>query len=203
MRHLNAPRHLPPANSRQRIGLFGGSFNPPHPGHLHVAKTALKRLDLDQVWWVPARGNPLKSETAPFEHRLSAIQALLADNPAMRVSDIERHANLTYTVDLVRLWKMRCPDAHLVWIMGADSLATFHRWKQWRALAGMIAIAVVSRPGSSMAPLNSPFARIYATSRLPSSRARALATSPAPVWTYLTAPLDPNSSTAIRAARKH
>jgi len=156
MPHLRRAAHLPPTSSRQRIGLFGGSFDPPHSGHMHVAQTALKRLDLDQVWWFPARGNPLKSAPGEFDTRLAAVQVMTDAHRAMRVSDVEAHAGLTYTIDLVRLVRAHCPNARLVWIMGSDSLENFHQWKDWQALARLIPIAVIARPGSTQATRSSP-----------------------------------------------
>ncbi len=198
MPHLRRAAHLPPTSSHQRIGLFGGSFDPPHSGHMHVAKTALKRLDLDQVWWFPARGNPLKSAPGEFDTRLAAVQVMTNAHRAMKVSDVEAHAGLTYTIDLVRLVRAHCPNAQLVWIMGSDSLENFHKWKDWQALANMIPIAVIARPGSTGAARTSHFAQVFRQSRLPRRAAKLLPGHDAPAWTYLNAPLNPASSTALR-----
>ncbi len=117
---------LPPRDTRARIGLFGGSFDPPHSGHLHVADTAMKRLGLDQVWWFPTPGNPLKEAPSDYAARFEAVEALTAHHRRFRVSDVEKQLKLRYTIDLVRLLRQRCPQAQLVWIMGGDSLMTFH-----------------------------------------------------------------------------
>jgi nicotinate-nucleotide adenylyltransferase len=198
MSRLRVAQHLPPASTRARIGLFGGSFNPPHAGHMHVAETALKRLALDQVWWIPARGNPLKEAPAAFQARLGAVQIMTQNHRGMRVSDIEAHAHLTYTIDTVRLFRAHSPGAQFVWIMGSDSLMNFHHWKDWQALACTIPIAVIARPGATLAARSSHFAKVFKEARRPRRMSWCLADCSAPAWSYLTAPLNPASSTAIR-----
>jgi len=201
MAQFHRAAHLPSTSSRQRIGLFGGSFDPPHSGHMHVAETALKRLNLDQVWWFPARGNPLKNAPGEFDARLAALQIMLESHRAMQVSDVEAHAGLTYTIDLVRLMHAHCPNAQLVWIMGSDSLENFHKWKDWQALAKLIPIAVIARAGSTQATRTSHFAQVFRKARLPRRAAKLLPGHDAPAWTYLNAPLNPASSTALRNKR--
>jgi nicotinate-nucleotide adenylyltransferase len=199
MAPLRKAAHLPPTSTRQRIGLFGGSFDPPHAGHLHVAETAIKQLDLDQVWWFPARGNPLKAPPGDFDKRLDAVTELTSQNRAMRVSDIEARARITYSVDLIRLVRAHCPHAQLVWLMGSDSLYGFHKWKDWRTIANMIPLAVVARPGSTIAARKSIFAQIYQFNRLPRRALKKLPVADPPAWGFLTAPMNPASSTALRA----
>jgi len=182
-----------------RIGLFGGSFNPAHSGHVHVAETAMRRLGLDWVWWIVARGNPLKTAHGDFDDRLASAAAL-ARNPRMIVTDIEAQLGLTYTSDTLAAIVQRAPGAHFVWLMGADNMAGFHFWQDWQGIANTLPIAIVARPGVGTAARNAPFARRFASSRIPASAARTLPMASPPAWTYLTAPLDPASSTALRAA---
>ena len=196
MTHLT----LPGPTRGLRIGLFGGSFNPAHSGHRHVAETAMKRLQLDWVWWIVARGNPLKTAHGDFTERLASARAV-AHNPRMIVTDIEARLGLTYTSDTLAAIVARAPEAHFVWLMGADNLAGFHHWENWQGIAQTLPIAVVARPGVGPGARNSPFARRFAKNRIPAAGACTLATTPPPAWTYLTAPLDPSSSTALRAAR--
>ena len=200
MAHLRPAAHLPPTSTRARIGLFGGSFDPPHSGHLHVAETAMKRLDLDQVWWFPTPGNPLKEAPSDYEARLGAVRVLTGNNRAFEVSDIEKRAHLRYTIDLVRLLKKHCPHAKLTWIMGGDSLMTFHFWKDWQALAQTLPIAVIARPGFERAARVSPFAKAFRHRRLPDKASHILPLQKAPHWVYIPAPLNPISSTALRNA---
>lgn len=198
MAYIRSAAHLPPRSTRARIGLFGGSFDPPHPGHLHVAETAMKRLGLDQVWWFPTPGNPLKEVPSDYEARFAAVQDLTKHNRAFRVSNIEQQASLRYTYDLIRLMRQHCPRADLVWIMGGDSLMTFHYWKDWEKLAESIPIAVIARPGFELASRFSLFAKRMRRHRLADNAASILPEQKAPAWLYLPAPLNPISSTALR-----
>jgi len=186
-----------------RVGLFGGSFNPPHSGHLHVAETARIRLGLDRVVWLVSPQNPLKAarDTAPLEQRMAWAQALAA-GPDMIVSDLERRAGLWWTVDTLRLLKSRHPRVKFVWVMGSDNLMGFHHWKGWTDIARLMPMAVVARPGSILGSRFAPTSTFFADRRVPASRAPVLATMEAPAWVYLTAPLNPQSSTAIRVATK-
>lgn len=145
-----------------RVGLFGGSFNPPHEGHLHVARTARRALSLDRVIWLVSPGNPLKdkAQAAPLARRMAQTQAL-ATGPSMIVSDLEARLGSPYTIDTLRALKRRFPGVRFTWIMGSDNLAGFHRWRNWRAIARMIPIAVVDRPGSTVRARLSPAARRF------------------------------------------
>lgn len=192
-----------PLSSGMRVGLFGGSFNPAHDGHAHVAETAVSRLQLDKVVWLVSPQNPLKSshETAPLEDRMASARQF-AKGPAMLVSDFETRAGTAWTVDTLRALKARHPGVHFVWLMGSDNLAGFHRWRGWTDIMRMMPVAVVARPGSMLESRAAPAARRFAGYRVSSDEARILAEMQAPAWTYLTAPLNLSSSTALREARK-
>lgn len=184
--------------SQQRIGLLGGSFNPAHDGHFHVAQTAMTRLNLDWVWWIVARGNPLKSEHGDYQARLASARAK-ANHPRMIASDVEARFGLTYTCDTLAFLQKRHPGQRFVWLMGSDNLAGFHQWKNWQTIAESVPIAIVARPGAR--PGGSPFERRYATARQPEHNAGALAMRTAPAWVYLKAPLNPASSTRLRGQK--
>lgn len=190
---------LPPRPYRpglgQRIGLFGGSFNPAHDGHLHVATTALQRLNMDWVWWIVARGNPLKSDHGDFSERLASARAM-ADHPRMRVLDIEARHALTYSIDTITRLQQRNQTTRFVWLMGGDNLEHFHKWKDWQRIAAALPIAVIARPGAKRG--NSPFEMQFANAYLNETEASTLADRPAPVWTYLTGKMNDASSTALR-----
>jgi nicotinate-nucleotide adenylyltransferase len=188
------------------VGLYGGSFNPVHGGHAHVASTALRRLRLNRVIWLVSPQNPLKStaDTAALDERLAQtarLTARWAPGPSMIVSDLERRIGTRYSIDTVRWFKGRFPGVRFVWIMGADGLADFHFWRGWAALAREVPIAVVSRPGVALRSRTSPLARRFAAFRIPASAARALARRTPPAWIYLDAPYDFTSSTALRSSR--
>ncbi|MEO8811497.1 MAG: nicotinate-nucleotide adenylyltransferase [Caulobacteraceae bacterium] len=182
-----------------RVGLYGGSFDPAHEGHAHVARTAARRLGLDRVIWLVAPRNPLKTSGAALD--LAARQtgvARLARGPLMVVSDAERRLATRYTIDTVRALKVRFPGVHFVWIMGADGLGELHRWREWTALMREIPVAVVARPGASLRSRLSPAARRFAAARLPSTAARRLVATRPPAWVYIAAPWNFASSTALR-----
>ncbi|WP_349256713.1 nicotinate-nucleotide adenylyltransferase [Brevundimonas sp.] len=186
-----------------KVGLFGGSFNPAHDGHAHVAETAMRRLGLDRVVWLVSPQNPLKSnhETAPLLERMASARSV-ADTvgPAMIVSDFETRAGTQWTVDTVRALKARYPGVQFVWLMGSDNLASFHRWRGWTDIMRLMPVAVIARPGSQLDSRTAPAAARFARFRIPAAQAGLLASLAAPAWTYLTAPLNPRSSSAIRAA---
>ncbi len=181
-----------------RVGLFGGSFDPAHEGHAHVAETALKRLGLDRVIWLVSPGNPLKPRApADLARRMASAHALAA-GPRMVVSDAESRLGVRYTIDTIRALKARYPGVCFVWIMGADSLKDLHRWRGWTELMAEIPMAIVARPGSAIRGRLAPAARRYAHARLPSGAATRLACHRAPAWTFLRAPWNYASSTALR-----
>jgi nicotinate-nucleotide adenylyltransferase len=191
---------LPPHAAGMRIGLFGGTFDPPHAAHRLASLVAMRRLGLDRVWWLVTPGNPLKGDQAPFAERLAAAHAF-ARHARIDVSGIEAAIGTRYTYDTLRYLVARCPDLHLVWIMGADNLANFHRWEKWRAIAAMIPIAVIDRLGPSLKAAAGPAGGALARYRLPDSQARMLPYRQPPAWVYLHGLKSPLSSTALRAAR--
>ena len=189
-----------PRDTTRRIGLLGGSFNPAHPGHRHISLEAMKRLGLDEIWWLVSPQNPLKAahETAPLETRLAAARAI-ARGRSMIVSDAETRLGSQYTIDTIRALKARFPGVDFVWIMGADSLATFHRWRGWTQIMAEVPVAVVSRPWISLKSRSSPAARRFASARVSLLEAKLLPGATPPRWVFLTGPLNFQSSTALRA----
>jgi nicotinate-nucleotide adenylyltransferase len=187
-----------------RIGLFGGSFDPPHEGHRAVSLEALKRLALDQVWWLVSPQNPLKphAPSADLERRIAAARRL-ADHPRIKVTGVEAALGTTYTAETLRNLAERLPGVRLVWMMGADNLAGFHRWRDWQEIAASVPIAVFNRPGLALRALAAPAARSLAGARLPEAAAGRLATSLPPAWVFLHAPSIPMSSSEIRAGREN
>lgn len=152
---MNFLRPPGPVAAGLRIGLLGGSFNPAHAGHLHVAETAIRRLGLDYVWFLVAPQNPLKSANGmmALEHRLAAARRLAGRNRRLIVTDIERGIASRYTIDTIRQLKARFAGVEFVWLMGSDNLLQFHRWRRWHEIVALVPAAVVLRPGSTLAPL--------------------------------------------------
>jgi nicotinate-nucleotide adenylyltransferase len=191
----------PPAQPGQRIGLLGGSFNPPHRAHVAISEEALKRLGLDEVWWLVSPGNPLKNhdDLAPLGERLAACRKL-ATHPRIKVTAVEACLGSPATIVTLSFLKRRFRGTHFVWIMGGDNLAGFHRWAAWNRIASLMPFVVADRPQWRLAALSSPAARALARYRLDNRKAGTLALRKPPAWVYLTLRLSPESSTAIRAS---
>ena len=191
--------HMPAAQSGAKIGLFGGSFNPPHAGHVLVAELALERLGLDQVWWMVTPGNPLKDarELAPLSQRIALSEQLITDK-RIHVTAFEAVNQVRYTADTLALVREHNPDVHLVWIMGADNLMSFHHWQEWDEIARTYPVAVINRPGSNMAAEDSVMAQQFSAARLPEADAAKLATQQAPAWVFIHGPQSELSSTQLR-----
>ena len=191
---------LPATGPGQRIGLLGGSFNPPHVAHRQISEVVLKRLGLDQVWWLVTPGNPLKGrgELAPLAERLVLCRAM-AKNPRIEVTAFERDLPTAFTAGTLAFLKRRSPLVRFVWIMGADNLAGFHHWRRWREILTMVPVVVVDRPGWRLKALASKAAKAFAGSRVPEARAMGLVAMPPPAWTFLTGPLSSVSSTDLRS----
>lgn len=187
------------AISRQRIGLFGGSFNPAHEGHLSVSEEALKRLALDQVWWLVSPQNPLKStqDTGDFNERIRHARSLNSD-PRVIVTGLEAELNTRTTAQTFKKLSPMFALGRFVWIMGADSFAGLHRWHDWREIPATLPLAVFARPGWTQRALSSPAARLLERNRLDASDASRLADLRAPAWCFINMPLRHHSSTAIR-----
>jgi nicotinate-nucleotide adenylyltransferase len=182
----------------QKVGLFGGSFDPAHDGHAHVAQTALRRLGLDRVIWLVSPQNPLKPQSADLKARMASA-ARQARGPSMIVSEVERKIGSAYTIDTLRALKARFPGVHFVWIMGADNLSCLHRWRGWTQILHAAPVAVIARPGSALKSRLAPAASRFSPYRLHSRQARLLAITPAPAWLYMREPFNFSSSSAIRA----
>lgn len=186
-----------------RIGLYGGSFNPAHDGHRLVSLLAMKRLDLDRVWWIVTPGNPLKStgELASLAERMAEAKRASA-HPRIDVTGFEDAIGSRYTVDTLAYLKRRCPGIDFVWIMGADNLASFHRWRGWAEIARMMPIAVIDRPGWTLKATHSRAAAALSSARLEEREAAALPMLKPPAWTFLHGPRSHASSTELRRLRR-
>jgi nicotinate-nucleotide adenylyltransferase len=185
-----------------RIGLFGGTFDPPHRAHLAATLLALKRLRLDRVWWLVTPGNPLKDTRglAPLAERIAAARALTRD-PRIAITGFEADLGVKYSFDTVSYLVRRCPGVRFVWIMGADNLRSFHRWQKWRGIADLVPMAVIDRLGPSLYSIGGIASQALARARIRESAATSLADHRPPAWVFLHGLKSPLSSTALRAAR--
>jgi nicotinate-nucleotide adenylyltransferase len=190
---------LPPFGHGQRIGLFGGSFNPAHRGHMMVALYALKRLKLDWVWWLVSPQNPLKDtkETGEYSSRVADTKKI-ARHPRFVVTDLEKQIGSRNTAQSLAALSTAMKNAQFVWIMGADSFADLDRWKNWTHIASTLPLATLARPGYSMRALGGQAANRYSKSRVPNEQVGILAKRAAPAWVFVSMPLRQESSTAIR-----
>jgi len=190
---------FPIARAGRKIGLLGGSFDPAHEGHLHITREALKRFKLDEVWWLVSPGNPLKTRgPAPIEKRLIEAQRVM-QHPQVRITSLEQQLGTRFTAETLEALIERYPGVTFVWLMGADNLATFHKWERWRDIFAMVPIGVFARPGEQTSARLSPAAQQFRSSRLKASEAALLASSTPPSWCYLNIPMRNESSTKLRA----
>jgi len=193
----------PPAHAGMRIGLLGGSFNPPHDAHRLISLIALKLLRLDQVWWMVTPGNPLKehSELAPLPERICLCRQA-SHHPRIKVTAFEAGIGTAYTALALRFLRRRFPGVHFVWLMGADNLASFHRWNEWESIFRLMPVAVDDRPGWRHRALAAPAAKRFSRFRVRGNELAVLPVLAPPAWCYLSGPLSTLSSTALRASRK-
>lgn len=193
---------FPYASSGQVIGLLGGSFDPAHEGHAHITREALKRFGLDRVWWLVSPGNPLKSRgPAPLDDRMTRARQVMR-HPRVEITDIEAHLGTRYTAQtLARLQKMY-PQVRFVWLMGADNMAQFHLWQDWRGIMQSVPVGVLARPGQRISARMSRAAGLYASYRIAGRYGHLLGRADAPAWCFVNVPMNAASSTAIRAQGK-
>jgi nicotinate-nucleotide adenylyltransferase len=197
-------RHsMPPASPGMKIGLFGGTFNPPHAAHRAASMLALKKLGLDRVWWLVTPGNPLKNNAKlpPLEKRLAAARKVAA-HPKIDVTGVEAELGTRYTFDTVTRLRQRRPGVHFVFIVGADNLAHLHRWERWRGLLRRIALAVVDRPEFELSSLAAPAAVAFGQFRITENRARMIPRLTPPAWIFLRGLKSELSSTALRKLKR-
>ena len=199
---MTAPAGIafPPVAAGLRVGLLGGSFNPPHQAHRALSLFALKRLQLDRVWWLVSPGNPLKDTRGlpPLAARIAAARAV-ANDPRIVVTGLEALIRTRYTVDTIAVLRRRFPEVRFVWLMGADNLSQFNRWRNWQGIAQEIPIAVIDRPSDSLRALASPAAQALSRYRHDEAAASLLADRPPPAWTFLRGMKSTLSSTQLRS----
>ena len=198
MTHSFGPR-LYGLRRGQTVGLLGGSFDPPHPGHVHITREALKRFGLDRVWWLVSPGNPLKQHgPAPLAERMAAARKIM-QHPKVDISDFEARAGTRYTAETLDALMQEYRGVNFVWLMGADNLVQLPKWQDWERIMQTVPIGVLARPGDRIRARNSKAARVYSGARIRGRESRALATAEAPAWCFVNVPMRGDSSSAIRA----
>ena len=188
----------------KRIGLLGGSFNPAHRGHRRISLAAMDALGLDEIWWLVSPGNPLKPAKgmASYEARLASAREQ-ARGTRIKVSDFEARAGTRYTVDTLRALFRRCPGDRFIWLMGADTVAQFHHWRDWRTIASLVPIAVIPRSGYDGAARAASAMGWLRWFVRPSAMAKRWTLWSAPAILFLRLPPDPTSATRLRALDPH
>ncbi|MFY0647075.1 nicotinate-nucleotide adenylyltransferase [Sulfitobacter geojensis] len=190
---------FPYASKGQVIGLLGGSFDPAHEGHAHITREALKRFGLDRVWWLVSPGNPLKTRgPAPLADRVARARQVM-QHPRVEVTDIEAHLGTRYTAQTIARLQAIYPQVRFVWLMGADNMAQFHLWQDWRGIMQSVPVGVLARPGQRISARMSRAAALYAPYRIAGRYGQLLAPAEAPAWSFVNVPMNDASSTAIRA----
>ncbi len=190
---------LPFATPGQTIGLLGGSFDPAHNGHVHISREALKRFNLDQLWWLVSPGNPLKAKgPAPLEQRLAHARALM-QHPRVKVTDIEAKIGTRYTAATLQRLQELYPGVNFIWLMGADNLVQLDQWDSWRWIMENVPVGVIARPGQRLTARMSKPAEVYANYRIKGRVSHRLSRAKAPAWCFVNVPMSDVSSTAIRA----
>ena len=181
------------------IGLLGGSFDPAHEGHALISREALKRFGLDEVWWLVSPGNPLKKHgPAPLEERMARARAVM-DHPRVRVTDLEARFGTRFTFATLSVLFPSYPGVRFVWLMGADNLASFHKWDNWRQIMELVPIGVMARPGQRISARLSPAAQVYRRYKIKARHAMRIGRAYPPAWVFVNVPMSDMSSTRIRA----
>ena len=191
---------FPIARRGMVVGLLGGSFDPAHAGHVHITRQAVVRLGLDRVWWLVSPGNPLKARApAALALRLARARQVMQD-PQVVVTDLEARLGTRATIDTIRRLQAIYPGVRFVWLMGADNLVQFHRWKGWRDILAAVPVAVMARPGAGLAARLSVTARACRAFEV--ARPEGLGERRPPAWCFVNLPLNSASSSKIRAQGK-
>ena len=188
---------FPIATRGMTIGLLGGSFDPAHEGHVHITREALKRMGLDQVWWLVTPGNPLKArQPAPMADRIARAKAVM-QHPRVKITALEAQLGTRATADTIDRLRKLYPGVTFVWLMGADNLVQFHRWERWRDILRSVGVGVLARPGAGVAARMSVAARAFRVDRV--ARGETLRGHKPPVWAFVNLPMNDASSSEIRA----
>ncbi|MGH6847047.1 MAG: nicotinate-nucleotide adenylyltransferase [Methylocella sp.] len=196
---LPASANPPPFVRGLRVGLFGGSFNPPHEGHRAASLLALRRLQLHRIWWLVSPANPLKDrrELASLAERVDAARKI-SQHPRIKITALEAAIGSTYTYQTITYLKRRCPGVHFVWLMGADNFRAFDRWQRWREIARLVPIAIIDRPGSTLTAPHGRAAEALAPYRRDETDGGLLAMASPPAFMFLHGPRSTMSSTELR-----
>ena len=185
-------------NSKKKfVGILGGTFDPPHEGHLFISKFAKIKLDVGEVWWIVTTTNPLKKNKVDYKKRLKKVKRFLM-NHHIKVLEIQDLSKNTYTVDLLEYLFKKFPHKKFILLMGADNLFSFHLWRDWKKIFYNIPIAIFDRPPYSLSISKAKAILYFKEDRINSKLSRNLKFMKPPKWLFLTGLTNLQSSTKIR-----
>jgi nicotinate-nucleotide adenylyltransferase len=185
-------------NSKKKfVGILGGTFDPPHEGHLFISKFAKIKLDVGEVWWIVTTTNPLKKNKVDYKKRLKKVKRFLM-NHHIKVLEIQDLSKNTYTIDLLEYLFKKFPHKKFIWLMGADNLFSFHLWRDWKKIFYNIPIAIFDRPPYSLSISKAKAILYFKEDRINSKLSRNLKFMKPPKWLFLTGLTNLQSSTKIR-----
>ncbi|ADR52166.1 nicotinic acid mononucleotide adenylyltransferase [Candidatus Liberibacter solanacearum CLso-ZC1] len=192
---------MPKVEAGMKIGLFGGTFNPPHYGHIEIAHIAIKKLNLDQLWWIISPYHPIKSYNSPSPLiKRIALSKSLVKNPRIRITAFEKPLSLNHTQTFHTILQVKKHNklVNFIWIMGADNIKSFHHWHHWKRIVMTVPIAIIDRFDVTFNYISSPMAKTFEHARLDESLSHTLCETPPPSWTFIHDKHHIISSTAIR-----
>ena len=185
-------------NSKKKfVGILGGTFDPPHEGHLFISKFAKMKLDISEVWWIVSTTNPLKKNIVDYRKRLQKVKNFLA-NHHIKVLEIQDLSKNIYTIDLLEYLFKKFPQKRFIWLMGADTLVNFHLWRDWKKIFYNIPIAIFDRPSYSLNISKTKTILYFKGDRINSKLSKDLKFMRPPKWLFVTGLTNPQSSTKIR-----
>ncbi len=185
----------------RKIGLLGGSFNPAHAGHLHISLEALHRLDLDEVWWILSPSSPLKDPTSyiSYEERYEMARIVIGENKRILISDYEKRHNLRYSYQTITRILREFRKDKFIWLMGADNLYNFHKWRKWRWIMENIAVVILDRSPYSHNAMQAKTAISYNGFYISERYIGKLWDNIPPCWSFIHCKRNSLSSTEIRS----
>jgi len=185
------------SSGKKFVGILGGSFDPPHTGHLFISKNAMIKLGVDEVWWIITHGNPLKKNTTNYEKRVLLTKKFL-ENKNIKVYEICKDKKNIYTIDLLKYLYKKFPSKKFIWLMGIDNLKDFHLWKNWKEIFLNIPIAIFDRPFYSLSTSKSKALTYYKNRRISNKLSKKLKNMIPPRWVFITGQTHLKSSTQLR-----
>ena len=184
------------------IGLLGGSFDPPHKGHIYISLEAKKILQLDGIWWLVTPKNPLKiSRPASYEERIHNCKSITKTHP-IKIEEIEKKIKSTYSFQTINFLQNHYENINFFWLMGADNLINFHHWQKWKQIFYKVSIVVFRRYGYNNPALKSITKKTFSDYQIKTPKLKQEQFITLPSWTWINNKEIKISSTEIRKQRE-